>query len=48
MNLQAKMGVYPFMFGTASDFEPIVEEMVQVSRLSSAVDQFTDFLSRKT
>lgn len=24
---QAEMGVYPFMFGTASDFEPIVAEM---------------------
>lgn len=23
------MGVYPFMFGTASDFEPIVQEMVK-------------------
>lgn len=22
------MGVYPFMFGTASDFEPIVTEMI--------------------
>lgn len=25
------MGVYPFMFGTAKDFEPIVEEMTRVS-----------------
>lgn len=24
------MGVYPFMFSTASDFEPIVEEMSKV------------------
>lgn len=24
------MGVYPFMFGTAKDFEPIVEELVKV------------------
>lgn len=24
----AEMGVYPFMFGTAKDFEPIVEELV--------------------
>lgn len=24
---QAEMGVYPFMFGTAKDFEPIVEEL---------------------
>ncbi|KAF1838388.1 alpha/beta-hydrolase [Decorospora gaudefroyi] len=24
----AKMGVYPFMFGTASDFDPIVKELV--------------------
>ncbi len=24
------MGVYPFMFGTAKDFEPVVEEMVKV------------------
>ena len=24
------MGVYPFMFGTAKDFEPIVEEMDKV------------------
>lgn len=28
---QAEMGVYPFMFGTAKDFEPIVEEMTKVS-----------------
>ncbi|OMP81487.1 UPF0255 protein [Diplodia seriata] len=27
----AEMGVYPFMFGTAKDFEPIVEEMTRVS-----------------
>ncbi|OCL07347.1 hypothetical protein AOQ84DRAFT_272091, partial [Glonium stellatum] len=25
----AEMGVYPFMFGTAKDFEPIVEELVK-------------------
>jgi dienelactone hydrolase len=25
---QAEMGVYPFMFGTASDFEPVVKELV--------------------
>ncbi|KAK3075682.1 hypothetical protein LTS18_014000, partial [Coniosporium uncinatum] len=25
----ATMGVYPFMFGTAKDFEPIVEEMTK-------------------
>ncbi|EON67920.1 hypothetical protein W97_07417 [Coniosporium apollinis CBS 100218] len=25
----AEMGVYPFMFGTAKDFEPVVEEMVK-------------------
>jgi hypothetical protein len=24
------MGVYPFMFGAAKDFEPIVEEMTKV------------------
>lgn len=23
------MGVYPFMFGTASDFQPVVDEMVK-------------------
>jgi len=27
--MPAKMGVYPFMFGDARDFEPIVEEMVK-------------------
>lgn len=26
--VQAEMGVYPFMFSTASDFEPIVKELV--------------------
>ncbi|KAF2147380.1 uncharacterized protein K452DRAFT_282385 [Aplosporella prunicola CBS 121167] len=26
----AEMGVYPFMFGTAKDFEPIVEEMTRL------------------
>ncbi|KAF2244904.1 alpha/beta-hydrolase [Trematosphaeria pertusa] len=25
----AEMGVYPFMFGTASDFQPVVDEMVK-------------------
>ncbi|KAJ4375799.1 hypothetical protein N0V83_001076 [Neocucurbitaria cava] len=25
----AEMGVYPFMFGTAKDFEPVVEELVR-------------------
>jgi hypothetical protein len=25
------MGVYPFMFGAAKDFEPIVDEMTRVS-----------------
>ena len=34
--LQAEMGVYPFMFGTAKDFEPIVQDMVQVSEPSSS------------
>lgn len=24
------MGVYPFMFGSVQDFEPIVQELVQV------------------
>ncbi|KAF2835624.1 alpha/beta-hydrolase [Patellaria atrata CBS 101060] len=28
--MPATMGVYPFMFGTAKDFEPIVEEMERV------------------
>lgn len=28
--VKAEMGVYPFMFGTAKDFEPIVEEMEKV------------------
>jgi hypothetical protein len=27
---QCKMGVYPFMFGSINDFEPIVESIVQV------------------
>lgn len=27
----AEMGVYPFMFGTAKDFEPIVEEMTRLN-----------------
>lgn len=27
---KATMGVYPFMFGAAKDFEPIVEEMTKV------------------
>jgi len=27
---KATMGVYPFMFSTAKDFEPIVEEMTKV------------------
>jgi hypothetical protein len=27
--MPARMGVYPFMFGTAKDFEPIVEELVK-------------------
>jgi hypothetical protein len=26
------MGVYPFMFGAAKDFEPIVEDMTKVGR----------------
>jgi hypothetical protein len=26
------MGVYPFMFGTTKDFEPIVHELVEVRR----------------
>jgi hypothetical protein len=31
------MGVYPFMFGTTKDFEPIVNELVEVqSALTSA------------
>lgn len=30
---QATMGVYPFMFGTAKDFEPIVAEMDKVCSL---------------
>lgn len=30
------MGVYPFMFGTAKDFEPVVEEMVRVGYRSGA------------
>ena len=27
------MGVYPFMFGSIKDFEPIVESIVKVRRL---------------
>jgi hypothetical protein len=30
MAMQANMGVYPFMFGTAKDFEPVVESIVKV------------------
>ncbi len=29
------MGVYPFMFGAAKDFEPIVEEMTRVGHQPS-------------
>jgi hypothetical protein len=29
-SLQAEMGVYPFMFGTTKDFQPIVDELVKV------------------
>lgn len=33
------MGVYPFMFGTSKDFEPIVNELVEVRYASvSAVE----------
>lgn len=30
LNVKATMGVYPFMFGAAKDFEPIVDEMAKV------------------
>lgn len=29
------MGVYPFMFGATKDFQPVVDEIIQVSRLAS-------------
>lgn len=31
---QAKMGVYPFMFGTVTDFEPVVQSIVKVLPIS--------------
>ena len=26
------MGIYPFMFGTIKDFQPVVDELIRVSR----------------
>ena len=30
------MGVYPFMFGSAKDFEPVFEELVKVGTSAAA------------
>lgn len=38
------MGVYPFMFASKKDFEPIVEEMVKVRPLSS---EFCSYVERR-
>jgi hypothetical protein len=35
-NAQLSLGVYPFMFGSAKDFEPVFEEMVKVRRSTVA------------
>jgi len=29
-NWQCEMGVYPFMFASIKDFEPIVEKLIEV------------------
>ncbi len=33
------MGVYPFMFGSTKDFEPIVNEMVEVRNTSARIGE---------
>jgi len=36
------MGVYPFMFGSIKDFEPVAEEIIKVPSLHSDVRSATD------
>jgi hypothetical protein len=34
--LKCSMGLYPFMFGSIQDFEPVAEKLIKVSKLIMA------------
>lgn len=35
------MGVYPFMFGSIKDFEPVAQEIIKVSNRKPLGDELT-------